>query len=54
MQKHSKSNKQKEFQRFTKQIFSIVHTKSFLNSIPNTNVVQRKKHTHLVHADEKF
>ena len=52
MQNYSKSNKLMTFQHFTKQLFSSVHTKSFVNSIPNMNVIQRKKCTHQVHLDE--
>ena len=54
MQNYSKSNKLMKFQHFTKQLFSSVHIKSFVNSIPNMNVVQRKNRTHLMHSDEKF
>ena len=54
MQNYSKSNKLMKFHHFAKQLFSNVHTKSFVNSMPNMNVVQRKKRTHLVHPDEEF
>ena len=54
MQNYSKSNKLMKFKHFTKQLFSSVHTKSFINSIPNVNVVQRKKRTHLMHPNKKF
>ena len=52
MQNYSKSNKQMTFENFTKQLFSSVHTKSFVNSIPNMNVIQREKCTHQMHLDE--
>ena len=54
MQNYSKSNKLMKFQQFTKQFLSSVHTKSFVNSKPFMNVIQRRKRTHLVHPDEKF
>ena len=52
MQNYFKSNKVKKYKHFTKQLFSSVHTKSFVNSIPNMNVIQRKKCTQQVHLDE--
>ena len=52
MQNYSKSNKLMKYQNFTKQLFSSVHTKSFVNSVPNMNVIQRKKCTQQVHLDE--
>ena len=54
MQNHSKSNKLIKFQHFTNQLFGSVHTKSFVNSVSNMNVVQRKKHSHLMTPAEKF
>jgi len=53
MQNYSKSNKVMKYQHLTKQLFSSVHTKAFVNSMPNVNVIQRKKRTHLIHS-EKF
>ena len=53
MQNYSKSKKQMKFKYFPKKNFvSSVHTKSFVSSMPNMNVIQRKKRTHLLHPDE--
>ena len=54
MQTYSKSNKLLKFLQFTKKMFSSVNTKSFVNSMPNMNVIERKRRTHLVHPGEKF
>ena len=54
MQNYPESNKPVKFPHFTKQVFSSVHTKSFVKSMPSMNVVQRKKRTDLWHPDEKF
>ena len=54
MQNYFKSNTPMKFQQFTKQFLSSVPIKSFVNSMPNMNVIQRRKHTHLVHPNEKF
>ena len=38
----------------TKQFFSFVYTKSFVNYMPNMNVIQRRNRIHLMHSDEIF
>ena len=54
MQNYSEFNKVMKYQHLTEQLSSSVHTKSFVNSIPNMNVIQRRKRTHLIHSDEIF
>ena len=54
MQNYPKSNKLMKYQHFAEQHFSSVHSKSFVNSMPYMNVIQRKKCTQQVRPDENF
>ena len=51
---NSKSHNIMKIKHLTKQLFSAAHTKSFVNSMSNMNVIQRKKCSHLVQPDEIF